>query len=240
MTDTHVTDGIFHYTFGGKDSAVLEKGMGLQPASNCAALFPHAQKPEYILSPNLVHGADVAVIDDIHNLPDIHVDGVVTSLPNVAIAIRTADCAPIILYDTEHYVIAVIHSGWPSTLGNVVANTFDAMRRKGARPETTKAAIGPCLQQRSFEAEGDLLEKFTSKNPDFSRHFVKHPTNPIKYFFAHVDVLMGQLHDLGITHIHNDDICTLESADKFYSWRNRHNDIAHDTKRNVSLIWMEQ
>lgn len=239
MTDIHITDGPFHYTFGGKDSAVLKRGAGLQPASNCAALFPRDNKPDFMASPNLMHGTDVAVIDDIANLPDLQVDALVTTLPNLAIAIRTADCAPVILYDTANRIIAVIHSGWPSTLGNIVANTFHVMRSKGAKPETTKVAIGPCLQHRNFEVENDLIAKFKEKYPDSGRFFTPHKEKQDKYLFAHVGLIVHQLQELGITDIRHDDICTLESSDKFYSWRNRHNDIAHDTERNASLIWME-
>lgn len=59
---------------------------------------------------NQVHSSQVYIIHkNTHNLTG---DSVITFKPNVVVAIRTADCIPILLTDKSGSFVAAIHCGW--------------------------------------------------------------------------------------------------------------------------------
>ena len=51
-------------------------------------------------------------------------DAVITSIPNVCLCVSTADCVPVLLYDSARGVIASVHAGWRGTVGKIVAHTI--------------------------------------------------------------------------------------------------------------------
>jgi polyphenol oxidase len=55
-------------------------------------------------------------------------DALITNAPAVPISIRTADCLPILLADTEHFAVGAVHAGWRGTAGEIVCRTLDTMR----------------------------------------------------------------------------------------------------------------
>lgn len=98
-----------------------------------------------------VHGAQVRVITDLDQLaaPISASDGIVTTLPDVALFALVADCVPILLYDTDAGVIAAAHAGRPGMLAGVVRQTLAAMREVGA--DTIEAVVGPAVCGRCYE-----------------------------------------------------------------------------------------
>jgi YfiH family protein len=70
-------------------------------------------------------------------------DAMVTNLPDLALGMLTADCAPVLLADVEAGVIGAAHAGWKGALDGVVENTVAAMEALGAVRGRIAAAIGP-------------------------------------------------------------------------------------------------
>jgi hypothetical protein len=70
-------------------------------------------------------------------------DAIVTNKPGLAIAVLTADCAPILFADEEAGVIAAAHAGWKGAFAGVSDTTIAVMEEKGARRERITAIIGP-------------------------------------------------------------------------------------------------
>ena len=95
-----------------------------------------------------VHGAEIAVVrpgDRLDRTP-APADGVVTDDPSVAIGVRVADCAPVLLADTTQPAVAAVHAGWRGTMRGIVGEAIRAMKREfGSEPGDLIAAIGPCL-----------------------------------------------------------------------------------------------
>ena len=88
-------------------------------------------------------------------------DALVTDLPGIAIGVRTADCIPILLFDSVHKSIAAIHSGWRGTVNRISARTILEMSRLfGARPSAIKAVIGPGIGYESFQVGEELVLNF--------------------------------------------------------------------------------
>jgi len=88
-------------------------------------------------------------------------DGFVTDLRGVALAVLTADCFPVLLVDTKKKAVGAFHAGWRGTVKRIVEKGVGIMRLEfGSRPEDIHAAIGPGIQQCSFEVGEEVEEAF--------------------------------------------------------------------------------
>jgi polyphenol oxidase len=113
-----------------------------------------------------VHGADVHLADRARDGDELPVaDALVSRTPGLVLAIQTADCAPILFCDAKAGVAAAAHAGWRGAVGGVIEATLEAMVRLGADPQSTLAAVGPCLMQPSFEVGPDLVEAVLECSP---------------------------------------------------------------------------
>jgi len=93
-----------------------------------------------------VHGADVLVVgsdDDPAAVAGQDADAIVTSRCDVAVAVHTADCAPVALWSPEG-VLGVAHAGWRGLVDGVIEATVAAMRSVGA--STVEGILGPCIR----------------------------------------------------------------------------------------------
>jgi polyphenol oxidase len=91
-------------------------------------------------------------------------DGMVTNLPGLALGILTADCFPILLVDTRNHAVGAFHAGWRGTLKRIVEKGVGVMHLQfGSRPEDIYAAIGPGIQNCSFEVGEEVEEAFHSQ-----------------------------------------------------------------------------
>lgn len=110
-----------------------------------------------------VHNCKVAVIDR-PGLTREELEGFdafVTSLPGVAIGVRTADCVPVLLYDPLKRVIAAVHAGWKGTVLRVSQKVLEVMAVKlGSSAADIKAVIGPAIGPESFQVGIEVAEKF--------------------------------------------------------------------------------
>ncbi len=79
-------------------------------------------------------------------------DALITDIPGLALAMFTADCLSITLYDPLRRAAAVIHAGWRSTAEGIAARTVDAMRAEfGSDPRGLLAGFGPCMRPCCYE-----------------------------------------------------------------------------------------
>jgi len=110
-----------------------------------------------------VHGVGVTVVrpgeDEGSGRPEA--DIIISGDPEVAIGVRVADCAPVLLADVRLGVVGAAHAGWRGTLRGAAAVAVEAMRRDfGTRAADLVAAIGPCLGPCCGEVGPEVLEAF--------------------------------------------------------------------------------
>ena len=95
-----------------------------------------------------VHGNVVRVVSE----KDRHIcmsavpyeaDGLVTSVHGLPLMCFTADCVPALLCDESSGVIAAVHCGWRSSVGDILRNTVEIMCGLGAQKERICCALGP-------------------------------------------------------------------------------------------------
>ena len=148
-------------------------------------------------------------------------DALITNMPGIAIAIATADCVPVLLYDPEKHAIAAIHAGWRGTVAKIVSETVVAMARcYGTNPARLYAAIAPCIGVESYEVGDDVAARFIEAGFDDTSIVVRNAVTGK----AHIDLAAANTELLlqcgvELSHIEVCGIDTYTACDTFYSVR---------------------
>ncbi len=110
-----------------------------------------------------VHGATALCIDapvPANDRPKA--DAVVTRTPGLAVGVLTADCAPVLFADADARVVAAAHAGWRGAVAGILEAAIAEMERQGAQRRNIRAAVGPAINQESYEVgpefETDLVK----------------------------------------------------------------------------------
>jgi len=90
-------------------------------------------------------------------------DGLVTEEKNLPLAIFTADCLSVFLYDSNNKSIGLVHAGWRSSKENIVVKTLKIMQEGfNTRSEDVYAAFGPAIRSCCYEVGQDFKDIFPS------------------------------------------------------------------------------
>lgn len=88
-------------------------------------------------------------------------DAMISNLPGIALAIKTADCLPILMADPKSRAVAAIHAGWRGVVSKIAPKTVQALTREfGTRPEELVVAIGPGIGACCFEVGPEVAIQF--------------------------------------------------------------------------------
>lgn len=96
------------------------------------------------------------------------VDAMVSRSYGIALGILTADCAPVLFADSSAGVVGAAHAGWRGAKDGVLPATIEAMEKLGADRKRIAAAIGPCIQQNSYEVDQSFFDSFLRMIPPTS------------------------------------------------------------------------
>ena len=172
-----------------------------------------------------VHGAEVVVVGSPGAQAGAEADAAVTAHPGAALAVLTADCAPVALSSPEG-VVGVAHAGWRGLVGGVVERTAAAMRDLGAT--TVEAALGPCIRAECYEfspADLDLVAGLLGES-------VRGTTSagaPALDLPAAVRVALARA-DVAL--VHDEGVCTACAVHRCFSHRAR-----GDEERQAAVVW---
>ncbi|HXI43097.1 MAG TPA: peptidoglycan editing factor PgeF [Bryobacteraceae bacterium] len=90
-------------------------------------------------------------------------DALVTNTPGMLVAVKTADCIPILIVDERTHSAAAVHAGWRGTVKNIAAQAIAEMEKKfGSGVEDLHAAIGPGIGKCCYEVGPDVAAQFNS------------------------------------------------------------------------------
>lgn len=87
-------------------------------------------------------------------------DALATLVPGIALAIFTADCAPLVLLEPKARALAVVHAGRESTRQEIARRTVMHLARHGAQPGRMLAWIGPCICVEHYEVSAEAARPF--------------------------------------------------------------------------------
>ncbi len=134
-------------------------------------------------------------------------DALLESTPGRLIAVKTADCIPILLVDEEHRAVAAVHAGWRGTVQGILRRALRGMQEEfGTRPARVHAAIGPGIGKCCYEVGAEVAAQFGETGP------------------CHIDLVEAnrrQLIEAGIpgSFIYAANLCTKCNARDFHSYR---------------------
>ncbi|MGH9345700.1 MAG: polyphenol oxidase family protein [Vicinamibacterales bacterium] len=156
--------------------------------------------------------------------------------PRVALAVRAADCVPLLLADPRTGAVAAVHAGWRGTAAGAATAAVDALQRElGAEPSGLVAAIGPSIGPCCYEVGPELVDAFAAAGHPphlIDRWFLAPPPRRgarpapgsagapalrLDLWGATRDLLM--LAGLAAQHVHTCALCTASHVDLFPSYR---------------------
>jgi polyphenol oxidase len=150
-------------------------------------------------------------------------DIILSDDPDVVIAVRVADCTPILIADPKRRAVAAVHAGWRGTVQGAASAGVAAMEREfGSDPLDLVAAIGPCLGVCCGEVGDEVVEAFRQAGHGelaVDRWFSMGPGGRFHLHLgrANCDQLKGA--GLLAGNIHAAELCTRSFPDVFHSYR---------------------
>jgi YfiH family protein len=183
-------------------------------------------KTARLVMPHQTHGCEVRVIDAPFLAADTDtqkrelegVDALVTSLKGVCLGISTADCIPVLCYDTKRQVVAAVHAGWRGTCGKIVSRTLQTLHQTfGTEMQDVVACIGPGISVEAFEVGDEVWKQFAEAGFDMDRIARREDKWHIDLWEANRWLLLNE----GVLphHIEVSGICTWTQHMDFFSAR---------------------
>ena len=167
-------------------------------------------------------------------------DGLVTNKKNIILGILTADCAPILFYDSYNMVVGACHAGWRGALTGIIENTLIKMKSIGSKIDNIRCAIGPCIGQESYEVGKDFYNEFVSVESAAHQFFEKKPNAISKYTFSLERYIIDKLSRLGINSINSIRIDTFKEDHICFSYRKSLIKKENDYGRMISTIVIKE
>ncbi len=179
-------------------------------------------QPQQLYFMTQVHGVRVLTIEGTENRGEVlkeNGDILVTKHSASAVAVRSADCVPVLLACPETGWVAACHAGWQGCVRGAVPAAVHALISQGATQPL--AAIGPHISHSSFEVSLDVSQELLNASPD---------KNIVTYCGekAHVNLrkmVRSQLNQAGVKNESIDDVlgCTVLDEHNFFSYRRDNN-----------------
>ena len=138
--------------------------LALASADDCGQLA-RAVGAERVAALTQVHGAAVSVVrrGGAVSAERPEADALVSDSPDIAVAVRAADCVPILMADGVTGAVAAVHAGWRGTAVRVAVAALNAMEREfGTHPRNVIAAIGPSIGPCCYQVGSDLVDAFAA------------------------------------------------------------------------------
>ena len=183
---------------------------------------------------NQIHSNKFVYIDKNFTLKKkIKADAVITNQKNLPIAILTADCVPLLLYENKKNIVAAIHAGWKGAYKDIIVKVINFMLSKGCDRKNITVAIGPCISQKNYNVKEDFKIKFLKKDKK-NKIFFKKRKDLI--YFNLPNYVKYQLKSNGINRVDLLKIDTFDKKNNYFSAR-RSLRLKHDDYgRNISII----
>lgn len=152
------------------DSLNLGRSVGDRPESveqNHALLAEALGYPrERLYEVTQVHGARVIYAEPelaAHDVRALEADALVSDRADCPVAIRVADCVPVLLADVRTGAVAAVHAGWRGLVAGVLSEAVRCLgERTGSRADTLVAAIFPAIGVAAFEVGEEVAEAIGS------------------------------------------------------------------------------
>ena len=185
---------------------------------------------------NQIHSNKLVYIDNNYKLTKKpKADAVITNQKNLPIAVLTADCVPILIYDNKKRIVAAIHAGWKGAFKGIIDKVIRFMVKKGCSLKNITAVIGPSISVKNYEVKDDFMKKFIKKDKKSLKYF-KIENN--KLYFDLSQYVYSQILQNKIKNIDTIKLDTFDIKNKFFSARRASSLKQNDYGRNISIIML--
>jgi YfiH family protein len=175
-------------------------------------------RPASVVTVKQVHGVRILEPESVLDSEPEGYDTVLADRSGFAVAVKTADCQPILIAEPKARIVAAVHAGWKGTLQRAVQAAVRRIVEKGGRSENLVAALGPNMGSGCFEVEADVTGDFEKEFPGWP---LLKKISETKWL---LDVSLAnrlQLKEAGVLDARIDriDLCTHCRPDLFWSYR---------------------
>jgi len=135
-------------------------------------------------------------------------DALIENTPGVLVAVKTADCIPVLIVDPRNHAVAAVHAGWRGTVKNIAGRAIAELHSKfSSRAEDLHVAIGPGIGKCCYEV-----------GPDVGQQFGEYDAHGVHLDLA--DMNRRQMTEIGVpsAQIYNAQLCT-RCHSEFHSYR---------------------
>lgn len=187
-----------------------------------------------IFIPNQVHGTKGIIVTNDLSFQPMDADYLITNTPEISLAIYTADCLPIVFYDTKKQAIGLAHAGWPGTVQNIAIHCINDMQKTfHSDPNDIEIFFGPSCKPCCYEVGPEFIDKLALlgyQDADISKILYNYD-NKLLLDLPGLNCLQLERAGIALKSIHTQyNICTICSTN-YCSYRRD-----KDVKRQITAI----
>ncbi len=166
---------------------------------------------------NIVQGADPGA--PVAAFREREGDAVWSLKRDQAVAVRVADCVPILIASPETGAVAAVHAGWRGVVAQVIANSITALcEAANVKARSLLVAVGPHISCEAFEVSPEIAQQLAACAGGEPTVIMPREPRP------HVDLcrlVRAQLEAAGVVTEQIDFVtgCTFQDRARFFSFR---------------------
>jgi len=172
-----------------------------------------------------IHSINVTVPDTLH-LGDVEVreesDGVVTKEKGTILAVRIADCVPVLFYDPIAGVIGASHNGWRGSVKNMMKSMIQKMETLGAHALNIRIALGPAIGDCCYTVDMDRYVLFMEAVERFEKQIFRPHGGGFHLNLTRLNYELALENGIQKSHIDVFPFCTSCDAKRFFSYRRQY------------------
>ena len=189
-------------------------------------------RKENLILMHQTHSNRVTKINNTNKRKKINADAMITNTRGLALAVVTADCVPILIYDKENGIVGCIHAGWKGAIADIIKKTIIAIKKLNKK-NRIYASIGPCIGKKSYEVDILFYENFVSKSRNNKIYFkYKSKTKKLFNLRKYVTDKLLKL-NVKVDQVNKD---TFTEKDNFFSYRRSRKLMQKDYGRCISTV----
>jgi YfiH family protein len=178
-------------------------------------------REDRLVLPSQIHKTNILrVTPETDKSELVDTDALITSARGICIAVMSADCVPILLFDKKNHVVGAVHSGWRGTVARILEKTLDRMKGEfGTQGVDIIAGIGPSVSQDQYEVGEEVVTEVQRAFGSNSNLMIHLPDNKARLDLWKANTI--QLLEFGVptSAIEVSDLCTVRDNQDFFSAR---------------------
>ena len=183
---------------------------------------------------NQTHSNNVKIIEKESDNIKVNADAIVTTKDNLALGVLTADCAPILFFETKKKIIGCIHAGWKGAINGIIENTIEKIKELGGDINKLIVCIGPCIDIKNYEVKKDFYHTFKQKSANNDIFFSEGRND--SFYFDLRGFIIKKFNSSGVLQVDNINIDSFSSHKEYFSHRRAKKLGENDYGRCISVI----